>query len=307
MDDQFQHPRATALLGEVRNAFEKKPIFQRREKPVIFLCGGPLKSRKKTMRRDFLRWSNTNFPEIVTLLAEDAYKHTNIYDQPETVNLSEFEKIISTISDCVLLFPESEGSFAELGLFSGFAEVRKKILVANAIGYQAQDSFINLGPIKTIDHNSYLSPTIQIAKRNGQFDFEPLRVRLERLTHRTYRKSFRYASYRDLDYLGKFLVTLEIISICHYVSFESLSYCIRFAFGTTNQKHLRRTLSILAGAGYIKRHDQFFSLIRGKRSLLEFEDIRIDDIKARILEYYERHRPDLFKGYQRLRRSPRWR
>src|ERR1700740_772091 len=101
MDDQFQHPSGISLLAEVRAAFRNKPIFQKKEKPVIFLCGGPANSRKRTMRRDFLRWANANFPEIVTLLAEDAYKHTTIYDPPETVNLSEFEKIIGTISDCV--------------------------------------------------------------------------------------------------------------------------------------------------------------------------------------------------------------
>ena len=100
------------------------------------------------MRSEFLRWSTKNFPEVVTLLAEDAYRHTKIYDQPETVNLSEFEQIIGTVADCVLLFPESEGSFAELGLFSNTAEIRRKILVANAIVYQSKDSFLNLVLIK---------------------------------------------------------------------------------------------------------------------------------------------------------------
>jgi hypothetical protein len=303
MDDQFQHPGGISLLTEVRNAFKNKPIFQRKEKPVVFLCGGPANSRKRTMRRDFLRWSNINFPEVVTLLAEDAYKHTKIYDRPETVNLSEFEKIIGTISDCVLLFPESEGSFAELGLFSVLSGVREKILVANPVAYQAQDSFVNLGPIKTIDGNSYLSPTIQIVKHHGQYDFEPLRERLERLTGRGHRRSFKYAPYRELDYLGKFLVTLELISIFQFVSIESLAFCIRFAFGTPSQKHLRRTLSILAGAGYIRAHDSFLSLNKGKGSLLEFEDIRIEDIKARALEYYQRHRLGLYKEYKRSRRS----
>jgi hypothetical protein len=303
MDDQFQHPSALKLLAEVGTAFREKPIFQNKERPVIFLCGGPHKSRKRTIRREFLRWSNENFPDVVTLLAEDAYGHTQIYDPPETVNLSEFEQIIGSIADCVLLFPESEGSFAELGLFSNMSAIRKKTLVANPVIFQSKDSFVNLGPINSIDKNSYLSPTIQLVRHRGKFDFEPLRERLDRLTHRTQRKSFSYAPFNKLDHLGRLLIILEIINIFQFVTIESLGHCIRVTFGTAEKKQLRRILSILSGAGYIRQRDSFFSLQKGKRSLLEFEDIRIDSLKARALSYYEKYRPDL---YRRFKRSLRW-
>jgi hypothetical protein len=299
MDDQFQHPSALSLLAEVRKAFEQKPIFQNKKKPVIFLCGGPLGSHQRNMRSEFLRWSTKNFPEVVTLLAEDAYKHTKIYDKPEIINLSEFEQIIGTVADCVLLFPESEGSFAELGLFSNMAEIRRKILVANSIAYQSKDSFLNLGPIQSIDKKSFLRPTVQIIKQRGRFNFEPLRERLERLTDRTHRKSFKYAPYQELDHLGKLLITLEMINIFQFVTVESLAHCIRATFDAASQKPLRRTLSILAGAGYIREHEAFFSMQKGKRSLLEFEDIRMEDLEARALNYYEKHCAELYKRFRR--------
>src|SRR5580692_7784893 len=138
MDEQFEHANAVALLGEVRNAFKHKPIFQNQKKPVLFLCGGPIDARKASMRSEFLRWASKSFPEVVTLLAEDAYRHTRIYDRPETVNLSEFEAIIGANCDCVLLFPESEGSFAELGFFSGVTKIRNKVLVANPVTFQSK-------------------------------------------------------------------------------------------------------------------------------------------------------------------------
>ncbi len=299
MDEQFEHPHAVALLSEVRNTFEHKPVFQNQRKPVIFLCGGPLNPPKANMRSEFLRWASKRFPEIVTLLAEDAYRHTKIYDQPETVNLSEFEAIIGTISDCVLLFPESEGSFAELGLFSNVTEIRNKVLVANPIKFQTKDSFLNLGPIKSIDKASFLSPTVQILKKGRRYDFEPLRERLERLTMRTRRRSFKYAPYKQLDHLGRFLITLELISIFRFVTFESLAHCVRVAFGSANHKQLKRTLSILAGAGYVQVNGPFFSLQRGKNSLLEFEDMRIEDIAARALDYYMHYRADLYRSFRR--------
>ena len=251
------------------------------------------------MRSEFLLWSNRELPQVVTLIAEDAYRHTKLYDPPETVNLSEFEQMIGTISDCVLVFPESEGSFAELGLFSHVKDINKKILVANAITYQSKESFINLGPIKSIDSKSYLSPTVQITKHHRQFDFEPLRERLQRLIERVQRKSFSYAAYKDLDHLGKFLITLEMINIFQFMTLDSLAESIRSAFATASPRELKRILSILAGAGYIRVRDQFFSLEKGKDSLLIFDDFRIEDLKARALSYYQKYRPEVYRRFQR--------
>jgi hypothetical protein len=303
MDEQFSHPRAEDLLAKVRSLFKDRPVFQRRDRPIIFLCGGPVqKSGMGNMRSQFLVWSQLHLPNIVCLLAEIAFRHTTLYDPPEYVNLSEFETVVGKIADCILIFPESEGSFAELGLFSNVSEIRNKVLVANAITYQAKESFINRGPISTINRESYLSPSVQISKRGRSFDFTPIQERLERMMARSHRKSFEYAPYRKLDYLGKFLITLEIINIVSFVSLESLSDCIRAAFGAARPKELKRVLSILAGAGYIRVSGRFFSLGMRRHSLLEFDGVRIEDTKARILDYYERHRSVLYDQFRRALR-----
>lgn len=297
MDEQFAHPSADSLLAEVRRLFENKPVFQKRDKPVLFLCGGPLSSRSKNMRRAFLEWSKGHLPQMVILLAEDAFRHTKLYDPPETVNLSDFEELIGSIADCVLVFPESEGSFAELGFFSG-GKLRKKVLVANSVAYQTKESFVNLGPIKTIDGFSFLSPTVQVIKHRGRFDFSPVQERLGRLLERTNRRAFQYASYKDLSYLGKLLVTLEMINIFHFVTLASLGDCIRTVFGNANIKELKRILSILAGAGYLHVQDHYFSLEMDKGTLLEFDGVRIDDVKARVLHYYQKHQTVLYRRFQ---------
>jgi hypothetical protein len=90
-----------------------------------------------------------------------------------------------------------------------------------------------------------------------------------------------------------------MINIFQFVTVESLAHCIRATFDAASQKQLRRTLSILAGAGYIRERESFFSLQKGKRSLLEFEDIRMEDLKARALNYYEKHRAELYKRFRR--------
>lgn len=133
MDEQFSHRRADELLVEVGRIFRERPVYRRKDRPVVFLCGGPTAARSRYMRRHFLDWSRDNLPTVVCLLAEDAFKHTALYNPPEPFNLSDFEQVVGEIADCILIFPESEGSFAELGLFSNVSAIRKKLLVANAI------------------------------------------------------------------------------------------------------------------------------------------------------------------------------
>jgi hypothetical protein len=299
MDEQFGHPRAEALLREVRQLFETKAIFQRQDRPIVFLCGGPVTSGAKNMRREFLTWAKRRLPELVIILAENAFKHTKIYHPLAVVNLSEFEALIASVADCVLLFPESAGSFAELGLFSGNTKLKKKMLVANRIELQAKESFVNLGPIRTIDKWADLRPTIQLSTRRGRFDFEPLKERLHRLTVRPYRKSFQYVTYENLEYLGKVLVILEMISIFNFVTIESLYQCMRAVFDTAKPPELKRVLSILTGAAYVRFENGFYFLDARKDSLLEFEGFRMDDMRARVIHYYKEHRKILYLQFKR--------
>lgn len=115
----------------------------------------------------------------------------------------------------------------------------------------------------------------------------------------TQRRAFLYKPYKELTYLEKFLLTLEMINIFTFVSLESLGYCIRYIFGNANPKELKRILSILAGAQYIQASDSFFSLVPRKQSLLEFEGVQIENTKARILDYYTRYNPTLYNRFRR--------
>jgi hypothetical protein len=97
MDQPFAHPTGERLLSEVRTIFENKPIFHRRDKPFVFVCGGSTKRRSRTIRRKFLEWAEHGVPNVVSVLAEDAYDYTHLYDPPEVVNLSDFEGFIGEI------------------------------------------------------------------------------------------------------------------------------------------------------------------------------------------------------------------
>jgi hypothetical protein len=305
MDEQFEHPSADRLLREIRRLFESKTIFQRRDRPILFLCGGPIRRNAKNMRQRFLTWSKRNLPGLDIVLAEEAFGHTKFYDPPEIVNLSEFEELIASVADCVLVFPESAGSFAELGLFSGSGKCKQKILVANRVRYQAKDSFVNLGPVRSIDRSSYLKPAIHIGEFKGRPDFRPVKERLTRVLDRTHRKAFQYRPYSKLEYIGKLVVTLELIKIFHFVTLESLRFCMRAIFDSAKSKELKGILSILAGAGYIRFRDNFYFIHGEKKSLLEFENARIEDMQARVLEYYDKYREALYRQFKSAQNASR--
>ncbi len=247
MISQFATPAGTSLLSEVRNLFEKRRVFRRNDVPFVFVCGGPIS--ENTIRKQFLDWSKKELPGIVIVLAEQAFRDTFFHDPPETYNLSVFESLIADISDCVILFPESPGAYAEMGLFSSAREIRKKTLVVNDLQYQAEDSFVNLGPITTINSKSFLRPTLHVQPKNPNgIDFSPIRDRLGRLMNRKHRKSLAHRSYSELNRQDRFVIIMEIINLLHVTSLNGLIHCIRVAFDTVKQKEIKQLLSILVAS-----------------------------------------------------------
>lgn len=302
MDQPFAHPTGEKLLSEVRRLFENKPIFHRRDKPFVFVCGGSTARRSKKLRKKFLVWAKDSFSDVVFVLAEDAYNYTSLYDPPESVNLSEFEEVIGEIADCVVLFPESAGSFAELGLFSGHEKIRNKTLIVNTIASVSSESFINLGPIATIDQNSFLKPSVPIALRRGSYNFSSIRTRLQRVIRSNRRKTFEYKPYRSLTLFEKFLVILEMVYLFQLVTLDDLEKCLIWIFDGALRKDIRPLLSVLLGMDYIRSKDTYYLLGPNATSLLEFEDVQIQDVRVRVLAHYERNCPSLWRRYQKVQK-----
>lgn len=65
-------------------------------------------------------------------------------------SLLELENILATHVDVIILFPESPGSFAELGAFSNNPDLAKKMIVVSNKKYRTNKSFINYGPYRLV-------------------------------------------------------------------------------------------------------------------------------------------------------------
>ncbi|KAB7739266.1 hypothetical protein F2P47_12555 [Parvibaculum sedimenti] len=181
MSHPFTQTSSKELLKRVAQQFTNGNTFVQRNSHIVFVCGG---SAAKDMRPRFLSYATEELPHLRTFLAEVAQKDYITHPEPAFHNIAEFEDIIGEVSDCVVLFPESPGSYAELGYFAKNEELRKKLLVVNRTDLQGQDSFIALGPIELIDRHSNFRPAIQLQyKKKPQFHL--IKERIEKRIERT--------------------------------------------------------------------------------------------------------------------------
>ena len=231
MDDQFANASGSKPLAEVGAVFKTKPIFQNKSRHVVFVCGGKIDGPTPTMRGRFLIWAQAELPDFIFILAEKAFKEALFHDPPRFINLSKFELLVAQISDCVLIFPESAGSFAETGYFSMVDAVRQKVLIANDLSHQAAESFTNLGPIDTFNKKSFLQPAVHVSTAGPDMDFRPVKERLVRLRDRARRRRLHHRPYAALDYGEKFCVLLETLIIFRALTLEGLKRTTAESFG----------------------------------------------------------------------------
>lgn len=134
--------------------FDVERIHVEAPTEIIFLCGGPYGNVGDqailSMRDAFLKV--IEFPAVGgrdVVLAEDITRESGFAEHYR--DILEFETHLAQITDLILLFCESEGSFAELGSFASIEEIAQRILVVIRDHYWAEDSFIKLGPLRFLD------------------------------------------------------------------------------------------------------------------------------------------------------------
>ena len=252
---------------------------------------------KPSMRKQFCEYAKTSLSHLRIFLAESAQKDYVKHLNPEFNNVAEFEDIIAEISTCVILFPESAGSFTELGYFSRNRKLRKKLLVVNNAALQGQDSFLALGPIKLIDRDSNFQSTIQL-QYTANPNFDLVTQRLKQRIPSQYRRRFIVGAYADLSPQAKLYFVFELLVIFGAMTVDGIEYAFRSVWGRVNRKELHRLLSILVAADYAQRCGEEMDYFRTNHvmpSFLEFERLDIVGIKLGALDLYERNYPDIAK------------
>src|SRR3569623_2059839 len=163
---------------------------------IIFLCGGPYTDLSEpgtaSMRDAFLKVaSHPALGSRDIVLAED-FTSLSIFSAYYE-DILEFETDLSQITELILLFCESAGSFTELGSFASAPEIAARLLVIIRESDWKEDSFIKLGPLRFLErlykHSVFVvenevagtangsAPKIDLDKFRKTLD-EPLRARI---------------------------------------------------------------------------------------------------------------------------------
>ena len=284
MSHPFSHGEAKPLLKRVATYFDPGNAFISANQNLLFVCGGSMD--EDNMRPRFRAFAEENLPRWHIFIAERAWADLVSEDCAEHHNLGAIEELIGQIADAIILFPESPGSFAELGYFAKVRKIARKFLVVTDYTNQGQDSFISLVPIPLIDSKSIYRPSIRLIYGAGA-DFSPVEQRLANRTRRQ-RKSFKRER-RALDGREYFFVVLELIRIFRVIKVDGIEYVVKSIFGHARIKTIKRVVAILVGTGLVSRcgpDDGFCCVAPGKTTLMEFAGVNETDFTFKLLDFY---------------------
>lgn len=295
MSRPFQHPAMRRLLDEVAHAFTSTDAFLAVDRHLLFLCGG---SEDTSLRKQFIHYAQGALPSFRVFLAEAAASDVTEYGPPTFLNLSQFEQFIAAFAACVVIFLESVGAFAEIGLFSHVPEITHKLLVVNDIQYQSAHSFVNYGPLAEINKASILQPVLYINTGVTPIDFTSIRDRLSTIFHATKnRRRFTFNSYDALSPIARLAIVLVIVQLFGPISFDDILSAIEHIFGNAKHDELTHLLSLVVTVGYVQRVGPFADLFLSPRvnSLLQFTNsAESDRIRISVVDLYREHFTDLY-------------
>lgn len=126
----------------------KETIFisNSKKKVAIFLCGADIKDEKTSRSKMALIFDE--YPRYEILYPEDLFD--DLLAGQGQHSLLKLENILADSVDAIILFPESPGSFAELGAFSNNERLARKMIVVSNKKFKSHKSFINYGPYRLV-------------------------------------------------------------------------------------------------------------------------------------------------------------
>lgn len=305
MTPELTHPGSASLLRELGSLFRSRRIFTSQDRRLVFLCGGPVPSRR-FFRPKVLAYARTSLREFRFFLAEDAARDIFAHGEPTFVNIAEFEALISDLADCVLIIPESPGSIAELGYFSAQATIRDKLLVVNDLDFQGDESFLNLGPIELVNRYSRYRPIVQIDLRAKKPQFRPIVNRLRRYRFEN-RGHFEFRKYDELPVRHRLFVIFEFIYLFEKISYDAIELLMQSVFldgasmRNEQKNNLQQLLSILCAGNYVRRvtdHD-LLEPVKTARPFLDISKKDRNSLRLKLSDFERRISPRAARNKKR--------
>ncbi|MBU2869429.1 retron St85 family effector protein [Colwellia sp. E2M01] len=134
-------------LEQVSKIVKDKIFVPKNEKQVtVFLCGADIKNNKTARSKMASLFSSVARYEL--LYPEDIFD--DLLAGAGKHSLLTLENVLAGSVDAIVIFPESPGSFAELGAFSNNEKLAEKMIVLANKKYERDKSFINYGPNRLV-------------------------------------------------------------------------------------------------------------------------------------------------------------
>lgn len=231
MPTPIKKTRLEQLYNEINFLFKKINSI-RSHLDIIFVFGGVHEDNKRDVFLDYVKENNTTPFMFVTIeelfndIIKFSKKRKGVGAKKIELAKLELESINNAYS--ILIFPESPGSYAELGFFS-FSEItREKIIVMNKHRYQHSQCYVN--ELIDLIHDKQIKPFSYI---DDKID-ETFNIYFQQLM----------LNYDDLDdyerevFVSKEKVDTNILNIA--IIYESIKY-----FPYLNFSELKDLISII--------------------------------------------------------------
>jgi hypothetical protein len=289
----FESPRERTI-----EFFSRGDLYFSRDFHLSFVCGAADSpdGRPPAFRRQFLDWSAIHEPKLICVQAENAV--TDLLRQVEEVgsSLAVIEGMIADTVDSLLIFPESPGSFAELGLFAASEGLCKKTLVAMLPEHQGA-SFITLGPVRHIAQLSSYAPVPIVLTQPYAGAYQQIADRFlgEMKRKRVYRRRYALKLWSEYSKREKLAILDGFFELTGISTEEDLFDFLSRSFGQFDQSEVRLLTSMLAALGRIQMTDdadivRIFGL--NPSSFMDGADDEVVELKAKWNEAYRLHLPE---------------
>lgn len=276
-------------LIDIANIVKNRIFVPHNQKKVtVFLCGADL-TNAETARSKMAKLFS-EYPRYELLYPEDLFD--DLLAGPGQHSLLKLENILADSVDAIVLFPESPGSFAEIGAFSINENLAKKMVVLSNKKYEKKKSFINYGPYRLIK-SSKSGKVVHI-------NYDGLSNKEEK--HKIYRKVNNYIS----DIRKEHPVTKDVANILEAENFilpciyliDKITNVMLYKlieYATSQEKVLceiatKSSLGRLVSKKYITRTNAGYQVTKLGATFVRnsFNGLHLDSTRIELLNYENR-------------------
>ncbi len=282
-------PTDQQLARLLSPAFGRESFRVDRRKPLTFVCGGNNSNGVSSLRLQFLSHIRKDACPILPVLAEKAFPH-----QLVERNLQSFEEFLASAANCVLIFVESPGSYAETGLFAALPSIIEKTFVVNTRGdHSRETSFLTLGPIKLIRKKSWFDEVLYLERDAVTFAEAQQIVEIILRTLPRYENALVFhpeRKFSDLDLRLQLACVQMTVALLRAATAQRVTSILREHFADVDAERIERFLSLLKSIDAIERSDEVYFNARVDAfvndPLICSTNFSVDEVRAQTLSWH---------------------